>query len=77
MITRDDLQIPDPDDLANRQEPTKRSPRGRPCPKVTDGARCGGDSEVLNIKQEVEKGIRYRRCLSCGHRWRTKEIDDE
>lgn len=78
MITPDDLDTPESEPLSNRQQTTRRTTtRGRPCPKVTQGTRCGGDSEVLNVRQQDAAGVRYRRCLSCGHRWRTKEIDDE
>lgn len=50
--------------------------RGRPCPRVFSTGRCGGSSEVLNVRQESDRAVRYRRCLACGHRWRTYEIDE-
>jgi hypothetical protein len=56
--------------------PRRRATRGRPCPAIVEGLRCNGNSEVLNVRQEADRGIRWRRCLSCGHRWRTQEIDE-
>jgi Zn ribbon nucleic-acid-binding protein len=53
------------------------TPRGRPCPAIVDGLRCCGSSEVLNVRHFDERTVRYRRCVTCGHRWRTSEREDE
>jgi hypothetical protein len=53
------------------------TPRGRPCPAMVDGLRCCGSSEVLNVRHLDDRTVRYRRCITCGHRWRTSERDDD
>lgn len=49
--------------------------RGRPCPNVIDGERCSGSSRVLKIWQEddLDAAVRLRKCVLCGHKWRTVE----
>lgn len=55
--------------------PEEKRHRGRPCPNVVNGERCGGSSEVLRVwdEEETDAGVRIRACLVCGYRWETEE----
>lgn len=78
MIRPEDLQTPESGEpLTTRQALPRRTTLGRPCPAIVEGLQCNGNSEVVKVRHVPEKGIRWRRCLSCGHRWRTKEINEE
>jgi Zn ribbon nucleic-acid-binding protein len=43
--------------------------RGRPCP------RCSASSAVVKNRDDDEGGVRIRRCVDCGYRWPTIEVD--
>ena len=44
---------------------------GRPCRK------CGGNSRVIDVDVRIELTYRRRRCVDCGRRWTTRELDDD
>ena len=54
-------------------ETRKDSPR----PTLADECpQCHGYSEVLRVARPRVALKRRRRCLSCGHRWNTREVPE-
>ncbi len=38
--------------------------------------KCGAESRVLLSAKEGNRVYRYRKCLGCGRRWHTEEVEN-
>lgn len=38
---------------------------------------CDGEAKIVNTKKRCDHVLRYRKCVECGYRFPTMEIDED